>query len=185
MNAAAKALGLAGVRQHDFGDKKLSQAENKPKILKAVLEAICEINPQVLLTFGPDGIYGHPDHVAIGRITEEAFRQARSILNGAAPQKLYHLTSKRDANGQQPLLLQEEQTVDGILYPKDVYCAVEINKYLEQKKQAIFCHRTQTGGWFGGIFGRLSLRPTYEVHRLAMTRVLDLQRPEHDLFAGI
>jgi LmbE family N-acetylglucosaminyl deacetylase len=31
--------------------------------------------PDVALTFGPDGITGHPDHIVIGRATTEAFRR--------------------------------------------------------------------------------------------------------------
>ncbi len=34
--------------------------------------------PEVVVTFGPDGVTGHPDHVAVGRAATEAFHRARA-----------------------------------------------------------------------------------------------------------
>jgi LmbE family N-acetylglucosaminyl deacetylase len=36
-----------------------------------------EERPDVVVTFGPDGITANPDHIAIGRATEEAFHRVR------------------------------------------------------------------------------------------------------------
>ncbi|MEZ0448007.1 PIG-L deacetylase family protein [Cellulomonas sp. ICMP 17802] len=33
--------------------------------------------PAVVVTFGPDGVTGHPDHVTVGRATDEAFERVR------------------------------------------------------------------------------------------------------------
>jgi LmbE family N-acetylglucosaminyl deacetylase len=38
--------------------------------IAGVLEEEC---PDVVLTFGPDGIFGHPDHIAVGAATDAAF----------------------------------------------------------------------------------------------------------------
>ncbi|MDO9066356.1 MAG: hypothetical protein Q7U96_04660 [Chloroflexota bacterium] len=32
-----------------------------------------------MLTFGPDGLSGHPDHIAIGRWAEEAFQRSETV----------------------------------------------------------------------------------------------------------
>ncbi|WP_456844688.1 PIG-L deacetylase family protein [Cellulomonas sp. P5_C6] len=45
--------------------------------------------PDVVLTFGPDGITGHPDHIAIGAATDEAFRRVRQD-GGAGLKRLLH-----------------------------------------------------------------------------------------------
>ena len=42
--------------------------------IAAVLE---EERPDVVITFGPDGITGHPDHIAIGKAATEAFHRVR------------------------------------------------------------------------------------------------------------
>ena len=44
-----------------------------------ILAIVNEIRPQVMLTFGTDGISGHPDHIAIGRFAAEAFHHAIGV----------------------------------------------------------------------------------------------------------
>lgn len=39
-----------------------------------------EERPNVVCTFGPDGIFGHPDHIAVGAATDAAF--ARGVADG-------------------------------------------------------------------------------------------------------
>jgi LmbE family N-acetylglucosaminyl deacetylase len=61
--------------------------------LKAVFAA--EL-PDVVITFGPDGITGHPDHVAVSAATTEAFHRVRAsssrgfhrLVYAAVPQSL-------------------------------------------------------------------------------------------------
>ena len=56
-----------------------------------------EERPDVVGTFGPDGITGHPDHVRIGAATDEAFdrvaaepgRGLRRLVHGALPQSVF------------------------------------------------------------------------------------------------
>ena len=36
------------------------------------------VKPHVVLTFGPDGAYGHPDHIAISQFTQGGIVQAAS-----------------------------------------------------------------------------------------------------------
>jgi LmbE family N-acetylglucosaminyl deacetylase len=45
--------------------------------------------PDVVLTFGPDGLTGHPDHVAIGRATDAAFHAVRAD-GGPGLRRLLH-----------------------------------------------------------------------------------------------
>ncbi|MBP2217205.1 PIG-L deacetylase family protein [Arthrobacter sp. CAN_C5] len=45
--------------------------------------------PDVVATFGPDGITGHPDHIVAGRATDEAFHRVRAD-GGAVLRRLLH-----------------------------------------------------------------------------------------------
>jgi LmbE family N-acetylglucosaminyl deacetylase len=47
------------------------------------------LKPDVVITFGPDGISGHPDHVTVGRWTTAAFEQLHHESDG--PQRLYFI----------------------------------------------------------------------------------------------
>jgi LmbE family N-acetylglucosaminyl deacetylase len=62
--AAAKELGLGEVRFLDYMDGELDQAKPAEIIAKIVAE-LRRVQPQIVLTFGPEGGYGHPDHIAI------------------------------------------------------------------------------------------------------------------------
>ena len=66
-------------------------------LVSMVAGVLDEENPAVVVTFGPDGIFGHPDHIAIGAATDEAFARLRSenstgfqrLAHGAVPQSVF------------------------------------------------------------------------------------------------
>jgi LmbE family N-acetylglucosaminyl deacetylase len=43
------------------------------QLLERIASLLTEERPDVVLTFGPDGATGHPDHIVVGRATDEAF----------------------------------------------------------------------------------------------------------------
>ncbi len=51
----------------------------------ALLDVIREVRPQVLVTYGADGAYGHPDHIQAHRVS----RRARQRAGAAGPAKFY------------------------------------------------------------------------------------------------
>ncbi len=63
--------------------------------LAGILE---EERPDVVGSFGPDGITGHPDHVTVGAATDAAFDRVtasggeglRRLVHGALPQSVFH-----------------------------------------------------------------------------------------------
>lgn len=48
-----------------------------------------EEHPDVVVTFGPDGITGHPDHITVGAATDKAFHRGRSP-GGSGLRRLLH-----------------------------------------------------------------------------------------------
>lgn len=59
------------------------------ELVAAVARILEEEDPAVVVTFGPEGIFGHPDHIAIGAATYEAFARLRSN-DGSGFQRLAH-----------------------------------------------------------------------------------------------
>jgi LmbE family N-acetylglucosaminyl deacetylase len=45
-------------------------------VLADVIFQLRDLKPAIVITFGPDGIYGHPDHIRIGEIATEAVQLA-------------------------------------------------------------------------------------------------------------
>jgi LmbE family N-acetylglucosaminyl deacetylase len=59
------------------------------ELVDEVASFLEEERPDVVVTFGPDGITGHPDHLAIGRATDEAFHRVRRA-GGVGLRRLLH-----------------------------------------------------------------------------------------------
>jgi LmbE family N-acetylglucosaminyl deacetylase len=75
LRLACERLGITNVRCLDHVDGSLADAEF-PALVDEVAEVICEFRPDVIITFGPDGGYGHPDHVTISAATTAACQRA-------------------------------------------------------------------------------------------------------------
>jgi LmbE family N-acetylglucosaminyl deacetylase len=71
LKAAARALGICHISFLDYIDGDLDQAPHDEVVGKIVRE-IRRVKPQVVITFPPDGIYGHPDHIAISQFATAA-----------------------------------------------------------------------------------------------------------------
>ena len=71
---------------HDDGNVAVMGHDRLVQEVSAFLDAA---RPDVVVTFGPDGVTGHPDHVAIGRATDEAFSQVRQA-GGPGLRRLLH-----------------------------------------------------------------------------------------------
>ena len=68
---AVKELDMCGLYFLDYIDGEVDQADHTEAIGK-IVSHIRKIKPQVVVTFPPDGNYGHPDHIAIGQFTSAA-----------------------------------------------------------------------------------------------------------------
>jgi LmbE family N-acetylglucosaminyl deacetylase len=74
-------------------------------VVDAVARVLDEEDPAVVVTFGPDGIFGHPDHIAIGAATDRAFARLRSadrsgfrrLVHGAVPQSVFERWNRQRA----------------------------------------------------------------------------------------
>jgi len=69
LQASASALGVDHVECLDLGDGRLTARSTL--VRDAVRGAIEDFEPDVVVTFGPDGGFGHPDHIASCVATQE------------------------------------------------------------------------------------------------------------------
>src|SRR5579863_3689504 len=102
VRAAAKVLGLRRIEFLDYPDGELDQADPAEVIAK-IAGHLRRVRPDVVVTFGPDGAYGHPDHIAISQLTTAASIEAASpdspYHRDLAPYrvaKLYYMAPTRD-----------------------------------------------------------------------------------------
>ena len=62
---------------------------SQEELVEVVGRILDEEQPTVVATFGPDGVFGHPDHIAIGTATDSAFARRRRT-DGHAFRRLLH-----------------------------------------------------------------------------------------------
>jgi len=71
LRAAAAVLGIREVSVLGYPDGAVDKVQAGVAI-QAIVSHIRRIRPHVIVTFGPDGGYGHPDHIAISQFTTAA-----------------------------------------------------------------------------------------------------------------
>lgn len=131
---AGRVLGLASGALLGYQDGRLQDAP-LGEITRRIAERIRSLRPRTLITFPPDGINRHPDHVAIHRFTLRGLRLAASP-NGAlggesfAPASLFYLATP-------PGLFEAGP---GALLPTH---GVDIRDAADCKRLALTAHRTQ------------------------------------------
>ncbi len=73
-----RSLEILGVSEHrwlDMRDGTLAD-EDDAAAIRRIVEIVAEVRPDTVLTFGPDGMTGHPDHKTVSAWTTAAFETA-------------------------------------------------------------------------------------------------------------
>jgi LmbE family N-acetylglucosaminyl deacetylase len=158
LRAAASTLGLREVSLLDFRDQYLDRA-NPREAIAAIVRHIRRVHPQVLVTFGPDGAYGHPDHIAISQFTTAATVAAvdptfrcDGIKAGPphAVSKLYYIAWSESAwKAYQSAFRKLVATVDGVdrhsvPWPDwAITTEIDTRSFWSTVWRAISCHESQ------------------------------------------
>lgn len=199
LRAAAQILGVCRVDFLDYEDGLLDQADVHEASRK-IAQLIQQVRPQVIATFGPDGDYGHPDHIAISQLTAAAIVHAASASILDAPphtvSKLYYLANPPEFVKTIERLFGDQVgiEVDGLTRRINHWPAwaittrIDVLPYLEVCLQAIRCHQTQLPSL--GDIGRFSDDDWAGVvgegfYYRAMSLVNGGRAIENDLFAGL
>ena len=201
LRCAAEWLGLREVRFLDYLDGDLDKAQPS-EIIAKIVEQIRRIKPQVIVTFPPDGAYGHPDHIALSQFTAAAIMCAADASSkdagGHAPHrtsKFYYMVSSqatvRFANDAFGGLKMD---VDGVTRQHTAWADWQITTrfdaqpYIEVVHKAVLCHKSQLPG-----YGPLGEAPAAEMGvwfgKGEFYRVFSLvnggRSVETDLFEGL
>jgi LmbE family N-acetylglucosaminyl deacetylase len=78
LHNAASELGIREVNFLDYIDGDLDKADPAEAITK-IVSHLRRIRPHVVITFDPNGAYGHPDHIAICQFTTAAVLAAADL----------------------------------------------------------------------------------------------------------
>jgi LmbE family N-acetylglucosaminyl deacetylase len=71
LRASAETLGVRELFLLGYRDQELDRADPREAVAR-IVGHVRRTRPDVVITFGPDGAYGHPDHIAICQYTTTA-----------------------------------------------------------------------------------------------------------------
>ena len=194
-------LGLREVNFLDYVGGDLDQADPTEAVAK-IVGHVRRVRPQVVITFGPEGAYGHPDHIAISQFTTAAL-VAAADPNYADPDhrpahrasKLYYMTATKDfLAAYQTIFGDVVMHVDGVERHGTGWEEWAITTRLETEAhwrtvwQAVACHQSQLPG-----YSRMENLPEaqrrtvwgVQTYYRAFSLVNGGRAPETDLFAGL
>lgn len=150
--AAMRALGVAArsefLRHRDGGLSEVPRAD----LLGQISGVLREVRPHIVVTFGPDGLTSHPDHIRAGEATRDAFEELVPDANDGSFQRLLQVAMPASAverfNGQFPRagagpagsLLNLASVPD-----ERIGAAVDTRPVTDRKRRAVAAHRTQIG----------------------------------------
>jgi LmbE family N-acetylglucosaminyl deacetylase len=201
LRAAARELGLREVHVLDYPDGALDGVD-PAEAVATIAGHIRRIKPHVVITFGPEGAYGHPDHIAISQLTTTAIVCAADPSYGAVEPlgephrvgKLYYIAwSAGKWAAYQSALRRLVVNVDGEQRQAAPWPAWAITTVVDTSAvwptvwRAVSCHQTQMS-----MYRTLGELP--EEHQRSLWGVQEFYRvfsgvnggrvPESDLFAG-
>ena len=146
MEAAAAALALSGVEIWDYPDGGVDKSDFT-ELTQRIWEAMTTVHPAAVVGWGPDGGYGHPDHIAIGACTDAA---VAAMPEGGRP-GLYHLA----VDAQLDEFYREVIALDGMdgnplptVASDNVDVIMDLSSdEVQMKLRAIDCHQSQLEDW--------------------------------------
>jgi N-acetyl-1-D-myo-inositol-2-amino-2-deoxy-alpha-D-glucopyranoside deacetylase len=203
LNAAGEILGvdrieILGYRDSgmiDTADNKDPRSFHQAKLEDAAAKlavVLREERPDVVVTYGEDGVYGHPDHIKAHHVTNAAVDLLER--EGWGPKKLYYTAIPRsmmeafleqmpeEARQQQNSNMRIAGTPDDLVTTR-----VDVHDYVDRKRKAFGAHVSQNdpNSWFATMASQIyELAFGTEYYQLARGKP-GSALPEDDLFAGI
>ena len=173
LRAACRVLGIRDVTVLGYRDSGMEGSEDNQhprafsradlgEIVGHVVEVVRRMRPQVVLTFDPNGSYGHPDHVAAHTATVQAFSAASNpsrypehLIRGLVPhrpERLYYAVFPRSAVRSIRDAIRETGTHSDFLEldpesmgvpDEEITTVLDVGEYVDRKRDAARCHKTQ------------------------------------------
>lgn len=205
LRCACEIYGIHPPRFLDYPDGLLPLIHQGQAVGK-VVRLIRELRPQVIVTFGPEGIYGHYDHIAVHRWTTIAVDMAADsdcfphhVSDTCEPHQVSKLYFRvmpeeelkaREENGEPRAMMMDGVPFRFVGRPLDeITTIIDVGEYVKQKVRGIQCHATQVGreSRFTVARGEVRRDPALqkEYFMLARSSVGWPEGVETDLFAGL
>ena len=160
LRCACQAYGIHPPIFLDYIDGQMAMVHQGQAVGK-VVRLLRELRPDVVIAFGPDGIYGHYDHIAAHKWAAIAVDLAArddcfpDQLQGACqPPQVAKLYYRVLPASQVELMAQEGMPavmMDGVPFyfvgypPEQITTVIDVAAHVQAKLQGIRCHASQIG----------------------------------------
>jgi LmbE family N-acetylglucosaminyl deacetylase len=144
---SCEVMGVKLLSVLDFPDGRLSEI-SLSKLAQPIAHTIWQLKPDIVLTFGADGLSGHPDHIALHHAATLAFEiaaQAGTALfySGLSEKSVEQLTTRLEGSlGGLPLVLTGVPQIE-------LDTAINISHTANLKWMALGCHQSQAHNFTG------------------------------------
>jgi LmbE family N-acetylglucosaminyl deacetylase len=156
LESTIQELGMTGLAFLGYIDGEVDQA-NPAEAIGRIASHIRSVRPEVVVTFPPDGNYGHPDHIAIGQFTSAAilcavdssYQDPESLPPHRVLKLYYMVDSENFVNLIAPFMGDMTFPVDDRLRGEVpwkewmVTTRIDMAEYCHTAWRAIQCHQSQ------------------------------------------
>ncbi|MGH3903993.1 MAG: N-acetyl-1-D-myo-inositol-2-amino-2-deoxy-alpha-D-glucopyranoside deacetylase [Pseudonocardiaceae bacterium] len=176
---------------HDL-DPRAFAAGNQAEQVQALVAVLAELRPQVVVSYGPDGGYGHPDHIRAHQVTMAAVAQVPEVARVFwAVQPVSAVTEGIAALHAMPGLPFPLPASDGLpgVADAEVTTRLDVTAHRAAVLVALSAHATQLRVWTDGPHQAFALadgvaRPVLDTEHLTLVR--GPEQGAHDgLFGGL
>jgi LmbE family N-acetylglucosaminyl deacetylase len=158
-------LGVDLISVLNFPDGRLTDL-GTATVARSIAHVIEARQPEVVLTFGAEGLTGHPDHIATSQYTTLAFEQAARPGSALFYAGLNWQTVQRLSNRMEGSLGDLPLGLTGVPETR-LPVKVDIQRTARFKWAALECHRSQGDSFRGLSQSDRQLMSQYEYFQLA------------------
>ncbi len=128
---SAEALGIHEPLLLGFQDGATTPQQTQDEIARGLVEVFDRVRPDVVITWGPDGLTGHPDHRVASNLATQIFQDSTRLQ--ASPSKLYYVAWPTE------LARNGLRTVS----ERYITTTIDAGAYADRAAASIRCHKTQ------------------------------------------
>lgn len=115
----------------------------------ALAEVIADVRPQVVVTYGPDGGYGHPDHVRAHEVTMAASDAVDRVFFAVTSRRATEAGVAELATTDVPFRIPESGELP-VTDDSLITTVIDTSEVVSVKMRAMAAHQTQITVWHGG-----------------------------------